>query len=233
MSSSKKLLKNAARYIDIKKLFPRSQIDCRKNPTPYQAKKIKNALAEVGMYGAEKWGQFVPMSTGRSRYMRDAGLPPWLKGIFLSGGEAVTKNLKYVNHEVYYERGGAPRSWQELDTWGDEGDLLKSADKILKKRARRTAAITANGFVISSAQNLRSNELIKKEASYIFSKYAEMSDNGELRGGSGKYKNTKAAHPSEWGMGILFEKGKSPIEKEKARKKYSTAWKSKNRTRGE
>ena len=179
------------------------------------------------MFGGDSLNQFVPMGKGRKKYMHDKGLPPWLGGIFLSGGEAVNKKLRYEKGEVKYERGGAPRSWTELDTGDDEHALLKSADKILKRRARRTAALTANGFVISSAQNLRANELIKKEAAYIFLKYSDMYDAGEMRTHKGHLQ--QAAHPNTWGMGILFEQGKSPIEKEKTRAKYSKAWQAKHK----
>jgi len=222
----KDLKQEAKKYLSIKDLFTRAKPDLRRKLTKYQAEKIRKAVEEVKQYGGGKVGQFVPMGRGRKKYMQDHGLPEWLGGIFLPGGAAVTKNLKYVKGEVYYERGGSPRSWQELNTSGGEEELLDSADKILKKRKRRTAALTANGFVIGGAQNLKSNSLIKKEAVHIFLKYAEMSDNGEMRKHNGAL--TRAAHPNTWGMGILFETGKSPIEKERARNKFSNQWKAKH-----
>ena len=194
------LKKEARKFIDIKKLFPNSAIDLRKKLTPYQTRKIKQSIAEVKQFGGGKINQFVVMRAGRAKYMRDNGLPVWLRGIFLPGGEKINRDLHYIKNEVRYTRGGAARARTELDTSGDEQVLLKSADKILKNRKRRTTALTANGFVIGSAQNMRTNELIKKEAVHIFLKYSTMYENEEFR--EGKYKTTKAAHPSDWGTGL-------------------------------
>jgi len=140
-----------------------------------------------------------------------------MRGEFMSGGAKVNKNVKYIKGEFYYERGGKPRTRMELDTSGTVEDLLNSADYVLKRRKNRTTALTANGRVIGMAQNMRTNDIIKSQASFIFLKYSEMADNGEYRKHNGAL--TKAAHPAEWGIGILFEKGgQAATERDKGKK---------------
>ena len=166
-------------------------------------------VAEVKTLGGDYSGQIVPMGRGRKKYLAEKQLPPFMRGIFLSGGEKVNKKLSYTHGEIYYERGGAPRSRMELDASEDENTLIVSGKKILKNRKNRRASITANGRVIGSAQGFRDNATILKEAVYIFLKYSEMADKEEVR------KNgAVGAHPAVWGMGILFE-GKAKNGKQK------------------
>lgn len=155
------------------------------------------------------------MGRGRKKYLADHNLPPYMKGIFLSGGAKVNSGLHYVAGEVRYKRGGADRARSELYTHGDVDELIESGKDILKNRKSRRTSITANGRVIGSAQNMRDNQTILKEAAHIFLKYSEMADAGKNRTrkfASGEQFTCAAAHPSEWGMGILFEAANKPIK---------------------
>jgi hypothetical protein len=206
MSSQKKLKIDAKKFLSLKDLFPKKPPDFRKKLTPYQAKKIRAAIKAVKDFGGEYSEQIVPMGRGRKKYLDQAGLPPYMRGIFLSGGEKINKKLEFVGGAIKYERGGSPRERYELFTEGGADELIDSAKEILIHRKNRKAAITANGRVIGAAYPLRKNDLIIREAVYIFNKYATMYDNEEYRDRFNKGQ-VLAAHPSTWGMGILFETG--------------------------
>lgn len=230
MSSPQKSLKaEAKKFLSLPDLFPKGAPDFRKKLTPYQVKKIRAALNTVKTLGGEYARDITPMGKGRKKYLEKSGLPRYMRGIFLPGGEKINKNLQFIGGAVRYERGNKEtreydtRERFELDTSGDDADLIASAKDIVKFRAGRKAAITANGRVIGAAYPLRSNDLIVREAAYIFNKYAEMSAKGELRipknGGQ-----VLAAHPSVWGMGVLFEgepknSGKGKNVKKSSKKK--------------
>lgn len=196
-------------------LFPKKPPDFRRNLSPYQEKKIKKALREVKNYGGAYVADFVPMGRGRKKYLADADLPPYMRGIFLPGGEKVNKKLQFVKGAIKYERGGQERERYELETGGDENDLIDSAKEILKNRKNRRATITANGRAIGGAANMKDNGTVLKEASYIFLKYAEMHEKGEVRERmlKGGMVREIAAHPNEWGMGILFERGGTDVNR--------------------
>lgn len=191
--------------------------------TPAQKGKITKALNTVKKLGGGYESDIVPIGKGRTKYMRDNNLPAYMRGIYLPGGAKVNKNVQYVAGGIYYERGGAKRERHELNTALDDRALIESAKQILKGRKNRTTSITAAGRVIGSAQGMRDNATIIKEAVYIFNKYAQMADKGETRTrkyASGAEYQAKAAHPSTWGMGVLFEsKPPKAAEKRSTKKK--------------
>jgi hypothetical protein len=226
MSTPQLALKQEAElYLSLPDLFPKGKPDFRKKLNKYQVKKIKTAIKTVKQIGGDHAKQIVPMGRGRKRYMTEKELPIYMRGIFLSGGAKVNKKLEYSHNEVKYERKGSPRARSnDLDTSAEDAEFISSAKKILKRRKGRKATITAAGRAIGAVIPTREDDLIIKEGLRIFNKYAEMSYNNERRerrNANGTVYLTEAAHPSEWGMAILFE-GKieeSPKKKTIKRKK--------------
>ena len=210
--SSRLLKKNVEKVIDLKLLFPHTQPNFRTGLTKYQAKKIRAALREINANSDGKIKNQVQIKNKAQRvhYMQDNNLPIWQKVIILPGGSKINKNVQYKNGELKYTRNGEQKSRFRLNTEGTSDDLKKSAQEILKKyRKGRKAGITAAGAVIGAVIPSTDNVLITREALYIFNKYSTMFENGEYRSRrtpSGARYHQPAAHPSQWGMGILFEK---------------------------
>ena len=207
------LKKNVERVIDLKLLFPRSKPNFRTSLNSYQAKKIRHALREIHANTSGEIKNQVPIKSRaqRIRYMEDNDLPKWQKVIVLPGGEKINKNVEYQNGELTYTRAGEKRSRYKLYTAGTSDDLKNSAKEILKNRKGRKATITAAGKAIGAVVPTEEDKLIIREALYIFNKYSSMYEKGEMRtrtnANGTKYKQD-AAHPNEWGMGILFEENK-------------------------
>jgi hypothetical protein len=227
----KLLKKDISDKIDLGELFPRSKPNFKTGLTKYQAGKINKAIAELiklsGNSGDDKTldellKDFVPMKRGRKKYSADTGYPSYFKGIFLSGGKKHNTNVSYSNGEIKYNRGSSTRYRREIDTTSEEA-VENSTREILKNRKRRRTHITANGRVIGSTQaRMTSNDVVIREALYIFNKYAQAANSGEYRtrtDGRHAGKEQLAAHPSVWGMGILFEGKENNGTKKKAAKK--------------
>lgn len=232
------LRKNVEQVIDLKILFPRSQPNFRIGLNNYQAKKIRRAIREINAQSGSEFqtqeGKYqlyhnpgekikgnvqIANKRERIRYMEDNGLPKWQKVIMLPGGQKINKNVTYKNGELSYIRAGEKRSRYRLYTEGTSDDLKNSAKEILKFRNKRKATITAAGRAIGSVIPTTEDRLLIREALYIFNKYASMYENGEMRtrrNANGSTYQQRAAHPSEWGMGILFEENKP---KRKGKKK--------------
>lgn len=201
--------------------------DLRTKLSPYQVKKINKAIAAAKDYLGEYHKGVVPMGTGRKKYMQEAGAPSWLRGIVRPGGTKLNSNLRYIGGEILYERNGTPRSQSnDLDTSAGENEFISSAQKVLKNRRGRKATMTANGRRIGSIIPTRDSDLLISEGVRVFNKYSrafyanekpdeelerefERGHNGDVyrwrSQGNGKKFLQKVAHPSEWGMAVLFE----------------------------
>src|SRR5574337_591630 len=95
MSTPQKSLKDDARkYLSLPDLFPKGSPDFRRKLNNYQAKKIRAALREIKNIGGMYATHIVPRGRGRKKYMADHDLPPYMRGIFLSGGAKVNTNLE-------------------------------------------------------------------------------------------------------------------------------------------
>lgn len=149
-----------------------------------------------------------PIGRGRKKYMAEHGLPAYFIGVDLPGGTKVNSNVEYINGEFRYERAGQLRSRMELETRYTEVELIASAKKLLKMRKGRKAALTARGRVMGQIPATKNENVLIKEAVYTYNKYEGMFARGEQRerrNANGTVYYQDAAHPSEWGMGILFE----------------------------
>lgn len=226
---AKLLKKDVEKYISVKSLFPNARPNFKTGLTEYQAKKIRKAIKNVKNILGENQNQIVPIGRGRKKYMEQAGLPVYMRGVALSGGEKQNSDVKYIAGELRYKRGKnkSPRSIIRLDTAHGEDGLIKSLKAELKKRGKRKTALTANNRAMAAHQNMNTNQLIIKEALYIYNKYesaysisgtgavnedTENVPSGFIIIGKEIYRDrgkrhglTKVARPSDWGMGLLFE----------------------------
>ena len=208
----KKLKADARKLLDIRALFPKGSPDLRRNLTEYQAKKIRRAIREITKEGGGSLDEFIPVGTGRKKYMHDHGLPGYFKGIFLPGGTKKNDKVEYIGGGLLYERDNTKRTRFLIDATSEE-TVKKSIKNIWKKKAENEkAAITSDGRVIGSAQNRIDIDALMIEALYLRNKYALAAANGEMReiknghrNKDGTKKIVAAAHPSEWPMGVLFE----------------------------
>lgn len=200
--------------MDLKVLFPKSKVNSRTKLSEYQSRKIRRALREVEKvadgYSAMQ-NDFVPMKNAKA-YATKQGLPKYLKGIFLKGGgRDNTKAIYDKNkHEIHYERGGSGRILRPLNNWSHRvlmGDVDRAIIELPRKGEKY---LTANGRVIRNT-GTTDDQSLKMNASQIFNKYKEMAERGEYRN-RGQDEKTKAAHPKEWGIGILFEKPKTAAQ---------------------
>jgi len=134
------------------------------------------------------------------RYAKDNGLPSYIRGVFMSGGERDNYNVKYSEGKIKYMRGGAAREYTPLNNW---------SERVLIKELRETVGgydindgtlyLTANGRVMRNTQTDEPAAL-EANARYTFNKYKEMAARGEIRSNG-----AIAAHPKKWGIGVLFE----------------------------
>jgi hypothetical protein len=225
------LKREAAKYINLeayKKENPRSNLDFRTKLNKYQVKKLQNAINLIKNKFGEYHNQIVPMGTGRARYMEKAGLPSYTAGIPLPGGIKQNKDLKYTGGELQYKRGkhNAQRSIIEIDTANGEQGVIDSLDAIWKTRKGRKATATANNRAIGSVVPTKEKRVFVREVLYVFNKYEQAFQNNGLvdentenvpeglfvQGttvyryiGGNKNKPVPVAHPSDWGMGVMFE----------------------------
>lgn len=172
-------------------------------------REVKNAL------GARA-DDIVPIGRGRKKFLIDNGYPVFARGVDLPGGEKINSDVHYTGGKLFYTRGNERRIRTRIYTDGTEDDLIKSVKDILRDKPRNwRTSITASGRVIGSAQNL-TNKAAITEALYIWHKYSDMAGQYFEQGEDGNYMRArrnkdgttylqKVAHPSEWGMGILFE----------------------------
>ena len=162
------------------------------------------------------------MGKGRKKYLKEAGLPLYMRGIYIPGGTKVNSRVEYVSGVVRYMRGNAMRGRIDLDCKSEESTEQSARDALRARPKGFSAALTANGRVIAGEINMDDDELVVTSALYIFNKYADMAANGEIRyiNSGGQKHAVRAAHPSQWGIGILFEQKESRARKpRKPRKK--------------
>jgi len=211
----KLLKKNITPWINLNELFPNSKLDFKRGLTNYQEKKIKWAFNQIAQQGNIR--DVVPIRKGAKQYAKDHHLPLWQKTIFLSGGQKLNAEVEYHGKELTYIRGekGKNKNWSkrsrfQIDTFSEE-TVIKSTKEILKSANNRKINLTANGRVMHDTYNM-SKEVTVIQAVSIFNKYAEMSELGltrTIRGSldpeTGEEIEVLAAHPSKWGMGVLFE----------------------------
>ena len=214
MSHPKLLKKDVENWINLKQLFPKSKLDFRTGLTDYQYNKIKKAFNEIEAQGNIK--DAVPIRKGAAQYAKDHNLPAWQKTIFLQGGQNKNADVEYKSGILEYKRGSVrtgftKRARYQIETFSED-TVKKSIKSALKKKPKNYKTnITAAGRVMHSANNL-SNDAAVRMGIEIFNKYSTMFENGETRhvAGSldpetGEEVEVMAAHPSTWGMGLLFE----------------------------
>lgn len=132
--SRRALLKYAADYIDIKSLFPKSNIDLRKPLTDYQnaklARELKHLSAVAGGANDKKhptlgikitpsWMEksFVPVkrTKGAKQYITDSMLPKSAKGILLPGGKKINSGVSIKDGAIFFNRGQSAQAMFPLD----------------------------------------------------------------------------------------------------------------------
>jgi hypothetical protein len=206
---NKSHVKEAARYIDLKLLFPKSTVNTRSNPTPYQARKIKAAMNKIihiaGGYDKLQ-REFVPVKHAKD-YNKKSGLPIYTRGLFLKGGERDNTGAVYDKKKgnLEFKRGGSPRILRPLNNWSERTlrqDIEKALEELPKKGGDKR--LTANGRIIRNTQS-NDDKFLKDRAVELYNKYKGMAQRGEKREiAPGRF--VQAAHPKEWGLGIQWEK---------------------------
>jgi hypothetical protein len=213
-SDQKELKKLAKRLIDKKVLFPRSNIDYRGKLSNYQVRKINKALREIEAVADGQRAMtrdFVPLK-GYKKYNKDNKLPPYMKGIFLNGGDRDNKYVSYRNGQVSYIRGNAERIYTPLNNWSERIMVEELKAAVIKLPTEGEKSLTANGRQMRNTTVSKDSDL-EIQARMIFNKYKSMAAAGEKR-----QNGNLAAHPKKWGIGVLWE---APPKKDSAEEAWS------------
>jgi hypothetical protein len=229
----------ANKFIDVKTLFPKSKIDLRKKPTPYQTKKIRAAVREFEKFAGDSRfleKDFVKVKRTKSAldFMKKAGYPKGARGVLLPGGSEKYKDVKIQKGVLFYERGGLASGVYPLDaTSQDTFSMdLQAHRYLISAEGYRAYLQTAGGRLKTGVVKVRGAWLrdpsrtpysedgdgfedFYQSAMGTFEYYAALHQAGGTR-----TNGRLAAHPSKWGLSVLLEQ--KPKEPKKTRAKKRT-----------
>lgn len=228
----------ANKFIDVKVLFPKSKIDLRKTPTPYQTKKIRAAMREFEKFaGSSRYLEkdFVQIKRTKParEFMEKSGYPKAARGVLLQGGAAVNRNVQVKKGVLLFERHGVASGSYPLNAESQEAfsaDLLRHRYLIEEQRFRAYLS-TAGGRIKSGVANLRGRWLADpafspdteentefndfyNSAMGTFEYYAALTESGGMRANG-----RRAAHPSRWGLSVVLEERTKKTKRAKRGKK--------------
>ena len=194
MSTNKKaarraLYSEARKYLDIKSLFPKSEIDWR-NLSDYQARKISEEFRHlVGVAGGlgylKKDFVKVRRTKGARKYIGDAMLPKSARGILLPGGAKMNSNVSIRNGGVFYSRGLSSQAAFPLDALTAaslEKSIRQHADYI--RNPDNLSYIGTAGGKITGVNILKNRgQWLRQSIGGIDAYEYEEDEHGEIHGG--------------------------------------------------
>ena len=221
------LYSEAKKYLDIKSILPKSNIDYR-NLTDYQAKRISKELRHLyGVAGGKHYLESTFVKIKRTKaakeYIVDSMLPKSAKGVLLPGGTKINSEVRVKDGALFYKRGASYQGNFPIDA---------TSEKTIKKSIRANAGYINNSdnvsYIGTAGGKVQGVNVLHKRGKWervkvggtdayyseedsvdeienvavsLFIKYSAMAAGNERR-----MNGRIAAHPNKWGMTLIVEK---------------------------
>lgn len=227
------LYSEAKKYLDIKSIFPKSEINWQRL-TDYQAKKLSRELKYL--YDAaggndqlhrkknlERDFVKIRRASSAKKYITDSIMPNSSRGVLLPGGKKINTNVSIKNGVLFYQRGAAFQANFPIDATSEKtisNSLRQNAGYV--NNAENLSYVGTSGGKINGVNVLQrngkwarvavgmtdgddiENEPIDDIENVAVSLFIKYS--AMSTGNELRQNGRIAAHPNKWGMVLIVEK---------------------------